>query len=206
MRYLWFVVITAATLACSFAAGEKQTDFSGNWVLNPDRSDIDLSEPRGLPKINMSIGPVTVEPQDENKNRNVPPAPPEERMKGLSLHIEQSGGVLRILRTFALDGVKNSVTQTFMLDGSQNINPGSDGQGEFVSRSSWEKNALVHSGIKTIRTPEGTLEIYVKEEYALSKKGARLTLSIRGISPQGVVRIKQVFLRQERGPESKAAP
>jgi hypothetical protein len=204
MRRFCPAVVIAACLACAFAAGKKP-DFSGDWVLDPDKTEIERSEPRGLPKLKVSVGVIVVTP-DEGKPKNLPPPPPEERMKNLTLHIDQSGGAIRIQRTFLLDGETEIVDQTFNLDGSRDLNPGSDGQGEFVTHSSWEKNRLINDGIKTIRDQAATEEIYVKEEYSISKNGKKLTLKMRDISREGVVKIKQQFTRQDPGSKAEDAP
>jgi hypothetical protein len=202
MRYFCCVIIAAVLLSVAFAADEKQEDFSGTWIFDPDHSEIERSKSRGMPKVKISIG-VIVRGPDEDMDISLPEPPLEDRMKGLNLQIKQSDGILQIIRTFVLDGEKKKFIQTFALDGSRNINRGSDGKGEFVSRSSWKKRKLVHSGIKAVEAPYGKDEIYVQEEYALSKKGKRLTIKIRHITSKGVVKIKQVFTRLEPG--SKAA-
>jgi hypothetical protein len=203
MRYFFIAVVSAATLACAFAAGDKNPDFSGIWICDPRRSETNLSEPAHLPEINMSIG-VKVQGPDENGGKILPNSPPESRMKDLILQISQSDDTLQIRRTFNLDGEKQTFTQSFLLDGSRNINMGSGGEGEFVSRSSWKKKKLILDGTNTVMNPEGEEEVYIHEEYALSKKGKRLTIKIRRISQRGTVKIKQVFDRMDPDPEADA--
>ena len=180
-------------------AADPVADFSGNWKLDPKSTKVDLAGPENG-KLNLQTsGPVTVRESGDLAPPILPASPPLGRIANLRLHIVHAGNEVQIERHFILDGEERSVLQKFSTDGSQCLNLSSDGTGEFVSRSSWKKNKLIHSGIQTLRMQHETVEAHVTEEYSISKNGEKLTFKTMSTMPQGSIKLKQEFRKQENG-------
>ena len=66
-------IIISALLASTLIAADKKTDFSGNWIFDPGKSETQLSEPRGLnTKVKMSVGiGVGVQTSGDEKPQNL---------------------------------------------------------------------------------------------------------------------------------------
>jgi hypothetical protein len=120
------------------------------------------------------------------------------QVENLILRIVQTANEIRVMRQFTADGREQEVTQKFALDGSQCINLASDGRGDFVSRTAWEKGKLINSGTETITAERQRIEVYIKEEYSISKNGEKLTIKTMRTTPRGIVKLKQVFDRADK--------
>ena len=118
-------------------------------------------------------------------------------MQDLTMEIVQTENDVQATRKFTISGEDQTVTQKFLLDGSETRNPGSNGRGEFVSTSTWKNGKLVNSGTQNSSTSGQSYSTQVKEEYSLSKDGKVLTLKTTRISNRGTETSKQVFNRQE---------
>jgi hypothetical protein len=128
---------------------------------------------------------------------------PRGQMQDLKLEIIQTENEARITRKFTIDGEDQTITQEFLLDGSETRNPGSNGRGEFVSRSTWKNGKLVNSGTQDSSTRGQSYSSSVKEEYSLSKDGKVLTIkTTRTTARGGETTFKQVFNRQESSESS----
>jgi hypothetical protein len=194
MRNLWLIIIAGASLAGVLPAAEQAVDLSGTWILDPDRSQTALTSPE-IRKIGISTGGQS---PDRNNVEAVPEISPGGLTGNLTMRIVQTDGEVQIVRQFTIDGEKETIAQKFALDGSQCINLASDGQGDFVSRTNWGKKKLVHSGIQTIIMREGRAQIYVKEEYSISKDGKKLTIKTQSSTSRGLVKLKQVFIKEKK--------
>jgi hypothetical protein len=194
MRNFWLIILAGAGLVGVLPAAEQAVDLSGTWILDPDRSQTNLTSPE-IRKIAISTGGQS---PDSNSVEAPPKMPPDDLPKNLTMRIVQTDGEVQIVRQFTIDGEQQTVVQKFALDGSQCINLSSDGRGDFVSRTNWEKKKLVHSGAQTIIVREGRNQIYVKEEYSISKDGKKLTIKTQSSTSRGLVKLKQVFLKEEK--------
>jgi hypothetical protein len=198
MRNFWLILIAGTSLAGIATAAEKKASFSGVWFLDPAHSDLSHTPP-GMRNIRMTAGNVSADDPDQNDGDVSLLELPEARMQNLTLQIVQTDGELQTLRQFTIDGEKQAVAQKFLLDGGQCINVASNGQGEFVSRTTWKNDKLIHSGTQTISTGwevgQGA-EISVKEEYSISKDGEKLTIKTSSVTPRGVTNLKQVFHKE----------
>jgi hypothetical protein len=130
---------------------------------------------------------------------------PRGQMQDLRLEIVQTENDVQTTRRFAVDGEDQTITQKFLLDGSESRNPGSNGRGEFVSRSTWKNGKLVNTGTQNSSTRGQSYSSTVKEEYSLSKDGKVLTIKTTRMNPRGgETSFKQVFNKQE--PSEKQEP
>jgi hypothetical protein len=199
MRNFLLILIAGTSLAGITPAAEKKMSFSGVWLLDPAHSELSHTPP-GIRNVRMTVGNVSADDSDENSGEVSLMELPEARMQNLTLRIAHTDGELQTVRQFTIDGEKQAVAQKFLLDGSQCINVASNGQGEFVSRTTWKDGKLIHSGIQTISTGwqirQGT-EMSVKEEYSISKNGGKLTIKTSGVTRRGVTHLKQVFQREQ---------
>ncbi len=123
---------------------------------------------------------------------------PREQMQDLRLEIVQTDKDVQTTRKYTVNDEGRTITQKFLLDGTESKNPGSNGRGEFVSTSTWKNGKLVNSGTENSSVRGQDYSTSVKEEFSLSKDGKVLTLKSTRTTPRGrVTTIKQVFNRQE---------
>ena len=184
---VWFV---SAAMALAAPTAEKRADLGGNWALVPDKSEMEQVAP-GIRNLHIDAGPVTIAKDDP------PPLPapsPAGFMSDLRLEITQTEDRIRIVRRYTLDGERGTVTQEFAFDGSRCLNLGSDGRGEYESRTEWKKGKLLTAGIQSIATGHGRVEHNVREEFSLSRDRKTLTVKTLIATPEGMVKLKQVFI------------
>jgi hypothetical protein len=122
---------------------------------------------------------------------------PGEQMQGLRLQVVQTDTEVQVTRKFTVNGEFQTVSQAFALDGSENSNPASNGQGRLVSRSTWKNDRLVNSGTQTSDARSQSYEVRVKEEYSISKDRKTLTIRTTKTTPRGETTLKQGFNRQD---------
>ena len=197
MRNLWPIIMIGAILAGIMPAAEKAVDLSGTWVLDPAKSQTSQTTP-SIRKIGISRGRVTPSIPDENDSVDSRVESAQASVKDLTLQIVQTDGEVQILRQFTADSERKTVPQKFALDSSQCINLASDGRGEFVSRTSWKKGKLTNSGTQTITIQGPRTEIYINEEYSISKNREKLTIKTMSTTSKGVTTLKQVFRKREK--------
>lgn len=185
---VWFV---SAAMALAAPAAEKRADLGGNWALVPDRSEMEQVAP-GIRNLHIDAGPITVV---EDAPPPLPDPSPAGFMSGLHLEITQTEDRIRIVRRFTLDGERRTVTQEFAFDGGRCLNLASDGRGEYASRTEWKKGKLLTAGIQSISTGHGRVEHNVQEEFSLSRDRRTLTVKTLIATPEGLVKLKQVFIR-----------
>jgi hypothetical protein len=196
MHYLRLVVLVGIVMAGAITAADKVADLSGTWILDPEHSQIERLPP-ATGELNLNIsGPFAIEESGDPPREILPDVPSASWVANLILRIVQTGDKIQTVRQFKVGGKEQSFAQEFLLNGSQSINLASDGRGEFVSRSTWEKEKLIHSGIQTITRGAQRAQVYVKEEYSISKNGKKLTIKTMSTMPQGIVKLKQVFIRE----------
>ncbi len=80
----------------------------------------------------------------------------------------------------------------YTLDGKENKN--TMGRGELVTKSSWDGDKLVVQGSQKFTTPNGEMEMQLKEVYSL--EGNVLTVTSTRNTPQGERTSKQVYNKQ----------
>jgi len=196
MKNIFLFVFIGASLTGILPAEQKAAGLSGFWVLDPDKSQVDRTT-SALPKIRITGGVVS--PTDSDATRDE--APPIGHSLGqthdLTLKIVHTAAEVEVLRRFTAAGRERSIAQRFALDGSQCFNPASDGRGDFTSRSEWKKGKLINSGAGTIVADGPRIEIYIQEEFSLSKNGKKLTIKTMHTTPQGITKLKQEFLRKD---------
>lgn len=199
MRNLLLIVFMGASLTGFLPAGDKSSDLSGIWILDPDKSRVDQTTP-ALRKIRITGGLATSGVSDANGNTAPSAGQIITQSRDLTIRIVQTAAEVEIMRRFTAAGEEQAIVQKFALDGSQCFNRASDGRGDFVSRSEWKKGKLINSGIGTLTIDGPRMEIYIKEEFSISINGKKLTIQTMHTTRQGITKLKQEFLR---GDESK---
>ena len=197
MRYLWPIIIIGAILAGIMPAAEKVVDLSGTWILDPAKNQTNQTTP-SIRKIRISRGRVTPRIPDENDSV-------DSSVESALGKRERSYSANRPDRWRSADPAPIHNRQRTE-DGSSEIRAGwqpvhklaSDGRGEFVSRTSWKKGKLINSGTQTITIQGPRTEIYVNEEYSISKNREKLTIKTMSTTPEGVTTLKQVFHKREK--------
>jgi hypothetical protein len=196
MKTFWLIFITCASLAGIAQAAEKQVSFSGSWVLDPAHSQLSNTTPE-IRKIKITVGNINSNDRNEGNDGFLKELP-EARIQNLTLLIAQTDVEVKATRQFIIDGKSQTVVQKFLLDGSQCFNVASNGQSEFVSRTDLKNGKLIHSGSQTMTMNEQRIEISVEEAYSISKDGKKLTIKTSSVTPRGVVRLEQVFFREQK--------
>jgi hypothetical protein len=196
MRNLFLMIFMGASLTGILPAEQKATELSGFWILDPGKSRVDQTT-SALPRIRITGGVVT--PTDSDTTRDNAPLTGHiiVQPQNLTLQIVHTADEVRVLRRFTAAGREHSIAQTFALDGSQCLNPASDGRGDFASRSEWKNGKLINSGAGAIVTDGPRIEVYIREEFSLSKNGKKLTIQTMHTTPQGITKLKQEFLRKD---------
>jgi hypothetical protein len=218
-------ILAGLIFAVPMLAVEKPGNLGGTWILDPAHSD-SSAQPRrsasriggfpglggALPGIGLPGGgyPGGGYPGGGRRSGGGYPgsggddgAPtveefPRGQMQDLTLEIVQTENKVQTTRKFTADGEDQTITQQFLLDGSESRNPGSNGRGEFVSTSTWKNGKLVNSGTHNLSAGGQEYSTVVKEEYALSKDGKVLTIKTTRTSLRGTeTTFKQVFNKQE---------
>jgi hypothetical protein len=160
---LGLLVLGIALLAVAAA------DMSGTWVLDKAKSDpIRMGRPGG-----DAGGP----PPDIN----------------ITLVIKQSASDVAISRTMSMGGNDRTTDQKFTLDGKESVNPSGGRGGELKAKAKLSDGKLVIEGTQKMSTPNGDVELAVKDEYAVSDDGTVLTLTSTRTTPQGDRTSKQVY-------------
>lgn len=197
MRLFWTIILATAGMA-GLVPGAKQTaDFTGTWMLEPDRTQIEETSP-DIRELDVDMGGSKPKASGESDLVPVPHTVLLDLPQTLTLHIVQTDTELHTTREFANYGEKRILVQKFKLDGSQCLNLASDGNGEFVSRSNWKNGTLLHSGSQTSAQGIPRTEFYVQESYSLSRNRKTLTIKTMRTSPRGVVTLKHVFSRLDK--------
>jgi hypothetical protein len=219
------VLVLGAFLLASIAlAVDKQTDFSGTWVL--EKAERSFSPMMGgggssLPGSDTPPGGGGVGlpgsggmgggypgggggsrrggagyPGGGRRAGGTPDSPGEEESQALTLTITQTETELKMDRKRNLGTGQLPVTQTFTLDGKENSNPDERGRGEYKSKTKWHKESLVIDGTQQGSGGGRSLETRIKQELSLSKDGQVLTIKTSRITPQGTMTLKQTFKKQ----------
>jgi hypothetical protein len=195
MRSFLCILLAGISIVIATAAG-KTVDFSGIWILDPTSTLVEQTTPE-INQLHVQ-GPNIPQISDTDK----PQASSKNTFRELSriqnLQILQTESEIQAIRRFLDNGQERTILQKFKLDGSQCLNLSSDGRGEFASRSSFKNNKLIHSGSQTLFQREQRVESYVVEEYSLSKNGKKLTIKTSATGSEGVAKIKQVYIRQQK--------
>jgi hypothetical protein len=164
---LWVLVISTLAVAA---------DLSGTWILDKSKSD-----------------PIRMGGRRGGDPGAAPPAD-----ISITLEIKQTTGEVVIKRLVTGGGNERPpVEQKFTLDGKENKNPAGMGRGEFTAKAKWESGKLAVDGKQMMQTPNGDMEMILKDEYAVSDDGKILTYTSTRTGRQGEPRTtKQVFNKQ----------
>ena len=186
----WAVFVCAAL---ALAAGPN---LSGTWVRDNEKSDTPQFGGRGG-------GPGGGGPGGGGGGQR--------REMQVTLVIKQTDNELQVTRKTTVGGEERPpVEQKFTLDGKENTNaapmggfgrrggqggPGGGGGAppQMKSKSKWEKNTLVIDGTMKMNTPNGEVEIGLKDVYSLSADGKVLTVTTTRDTPMGENTYKTVY-------------
>jgi hypothetical protein len=150
-------------------------DLSGTWILDKSKSDpIAMGGRRG--------GDPGAAPADVS----------------ITLEIKQSPDEVIINRIMTGGGNERPpLALKFALDGKESKNPSGRGRGEFTAKAKWAGGKLTVDGKQTMPTPNGDVEINLKDEYSVSDDGKFLTYTSTRTGRQGEPRTtKQVYTKQ----------
>jgi len=166
------IVVSALAAALAMPAlvlAQAKADLSGTWTIDQAKSDPPPGPPGGAGGGRGGGGGG--------------------RMMGggmpSKLVIKQTGAELTVESTLP-NGAQTSV---YKLDGSESVNK--MGMGEAKSQASWDGGNLVITGKQAISTPQGDIELDIKEVYSVS--GSTLTVTTTRTTPRGENTRKLVF-------------
>jgi hypothetical protein len=220
MRNMCMIILAGMIFAVSMPAVEKTVNLTGTWILDPARSDSSGQARRnssriggfpglggGFPGIGFPGGgyPGGGYPggRGGDDGEGTGGEFPRGQMQDLKLEVVQTENDVQTTRKFTIDGEDQTIAQKFLLDGSETTNPGSNGHGEFVSRSTWKKGKLVNWGTQNSSARGQSYSSSVKEEYSMSKDRKVLTIKTTRTTPRGrATSFNQVFNRQESSESS----
>jgi hypothetical protein len=149
------VFCTALALAIPIVAFAQKADFSGTWTFDEAKSDPAPAGRGGGGGGGGRGGGGTAS----------------------KLVIKQAGGNMTVERTLP----NGADTLVFKLDGSESVNK--MGQGEGKSKANWDGNNLVITTQQSVQTPNGNIDITVKDVYSMS--GGVLTLTTTRTTGRG---------------------
>ena len=176
-----FILVTVLFFITPFIStavlAQAQTDFSGTWTIDKDKSDKPRRPAREQPMDKASEG---------IRNRNAPTARDVEReLPDITETIEQTSEGIHIRST-------EGSNRTYTFDGAPLTMRGPAG-GEMTSVLKWKGQDLVIESEEPIETNIGKAKIEIKEVRKLSKDGQVMTVQTTVSTPNGNVATKRVF-------------
>lgn len=164
-----------AAVALSPLAAQAKADFSGSWKMNMEKSDPmgggmggGGMGGSGMGGGGMGMGmamPVTIITQTAAK-----------------LTLETKMG-------------ENTRTLSYLLDGSESVNPGARG-GDSKSKVQWDGSSLVIHTESTFTGPNGAMTVTSKEVRSLSADGKIMTVVATRTTPNGEQTTRRVYDKQ----------
>ena len=113
------------------------------------------------------------------------------------LVIDHTDSVLKVIHKSSSSEGGREYTETFLLDGTESVNPGFSGGGEMRSRTSWDNNKLVTLGTQQMSRSGGAAsDVVIKQELSLSKDGKTLTFKTSRRANGSSVSSEETFERQ----------
>jgi len=179
-----FILVTVLFFITPFIStavlAQAQTDFSGTWTIDKDKSDKPRRPAREqLPdKATEGLG-----------RRGAPAATPaggaDRELPDITETIEQTAEGIHIRST-------EGSNRTYTFDGAPLTMRGPAG-GEMTSVLKWKGQDLVIESEEPIETNIGKAKIEIKEVRKLSKDGQVMTVQTTVSTPNGNVATKRVF-------------
>ena len=153
------VIFSLLLIPTTSFAGEK-TDFTGEWTLNEDKSD--LGEGRAFAAFKLAI--------------------------------KQDGNTITIERTrTGRDGEERTSSETFTLDGKENINESERGSSNAVLTWSDDGNTLTIKSKREFNRQGETFEINSTEVWTLAEDGKTLKIQSDISSPRGERSVSLIY-------------
>jgi hypothetical protein len=113
------------------------------------------------------------------------------------LVIDHTDSALKVTHKSSSSEGGREYTETFLLDGSESVNPGSSGGEEMRSRTSWDNNKLVTLGTQQMsRSGNAASDVVIKQELSLSKDGKTLTFKTSRTANGRSASSEETFVRQ----------
>ena len=179
-----FILVTVFFFITPFVTtlvlAQAQTDFSGTWIIDKDKSD----KPRrptqeSLPdKASEGLGRRSAPTASRGLDRELPDITETIEQTAEGIHIRSTEGSNR----------------TYTFDGAPVTMRGPAG-GEMTSALKWKGKDLVIESEEPIETNIGRAKIEIKEVRKLSKDGQVMTVQTTVSTPNGNMATKRVFNR-----------
>jgi hypothetical protein len=212
--------VLCASLVPAAAKSAKKINFSGTWVLTKSKVDqgtgsglgsgggMGRGGGRGMGRDGGGGGyPGGGNPGGGNPGGGGRPGggrrgsePGEATFVNESpITIEHNENELKVIHKVENAGDESKAqVQVFKLDGSESLNQGLVGDGEFKSRTSWNKEKLVTLGTEQPRDSDNSARsnVIIKQEFSLSKDGKTLTVKTSRTMTRGQVTTTGTYMRQ----------
>ena len=152
-------------LAVGVVATQAQPQLAGTWVLDPAQSQF---------------------PTHGGRGPDAQAAPPD-----VTLVVEQQGNVLKATRTMARGNREHSMSETYVTDGTDQVQPGH--HGSTVTRAAFDGDRLVVTGTHAMKSEQGDKTMTRESIWTLSPDGKILTIDTTMQTPHGTRNIKSVY-------------
>lgn len=155
------ILLVLSGMALFAAVAAAQTDFSGTWLLDKEKSDLgQLGRGRGARAGRAAGG-----------NFDMSSA-------GQKLVITQSTEEIVVQRSLIVGQQElPGQRQAYRLDGSEITIPAMAGRGEIKGKAEWNGNALEIKGTQKLSTQRGEFDVNYEERWTLSDDGKVLTIT-----------------------------
>jgi hypothetical protein len=166
-----FAAVCLFSMAVAVSANETATDFSGDWKLDLDKSE--LGERSRVESMTMKVTQSETELTYKREAKR-----------------SEGGGGRRGFR-----GGGNPAPVTYKLDGTETS--ADIGRGDFTGKATYKAEKkdekLVLSATRTFETPNGTRSNKSFETWELSEDGKTLTITTDRDTRRGLTTTKMVF-------------
>lgn len=173
------LVLGTALLIATSAGAQQRPDLSGNWRLNPEKSEI----PPAMGQGGRAGGP----PDGAGAGRGI----------GMGMGVPISVYITQTGEKLLLDQKVGDQARmlTYYLDGRESRNRGMR-DSEVVSKARWDGAALVIESTMSLETPMGPMTLATKEIRTLSEDGNTLTAVVTTTTPRGEITRTLVYEKQ----------
>ncbi len=180
MKRFFVFIALSCILAASALAQEKNTDFSGTWVLDVSKSKLD--ERARIESMTMTVSQTEKGIKIETATKRQ--APPVDAQRGGGGGFGRGGGGDSAF-TYTLDGKETTIQQESQF-----------GQIPIILKAKIDGSSLKLSQSRTINSPQGEVSISTKDKLSLSVDGKTLTVDREQSSPRGSNSSTLVFTKK----------
>lgn len=185
MNRLILAALVVSFAAFAVAAQSSIADYSGEWKLDVDRSDVTQSA--GIESMTMTVvhDAGTLSVSTETK-RSAGRAGASGRGGGMGRGGIGAGPAGDGKFTYDLNGSETRTVQATQF-----------GTVPVRLKAALEKDKLTLSSVRTLSTPMGDVTVTTREEWVLSQEGERLTVKRVTETPRGTNTMTLVFTRPD---------